>query len=104
MLDDKRQTLYKAVELLRKYNDNAAYKEYDYQITKAKRAAIMTTDGTSATLMSQTLKGQEDVALAALKRDLAKGTVVSQLEFINALKIDLRYEMIQYEKEWSNEE
>lgn len=104
MLGDKRKKLFNSVELLRKYGSDAAYTEYDYQITKAKRAAIMAAEGTSATLMNQILKGQEDVALAALKRDLAKSVHMSQLEFINALKIDLRYEMLQYEKEWSNEE
>lgn len=104
MLDEKREQLSKAIDLLRRYGSDFAKSEYDYQLTKAKRAAILLAEGAPATMITQILKGQEDVATAMLKRDLAKNAYTSQLEFINATKLDMRIDMIQYEKEWANEE
>lgn len=104
MLDEKREQLSRAIDLLRKYGSDFARSEYDYQLTKAKRAAMLLAEGVPATMIAQILKGQEDVATAMLKRDLAKNAYTSQLEFINATKLDMRVDMIQFEKEWSNEE
>ena len=104
MLDEKREQLSKAIDLLRKYGSDFARSEYDYQLTKAKRAAMLLAEGVPATMIAQILKGQEDVATAMLKRDLAKNAYTSQLEFINATKLDMRIDMMQYEKEWGNEE
>lgn len=104
MLDEKREQLSKAIDLLRKYGSDFARSEYDYQLTKAKRAAMLLAEGVPATMIAQILKGQEDVAEAMLKRDLAKNAYTSQLEFINATKLDMRIDMMQYEKEWGNEE
>lgn len=104
MLDEKREQLSKAIDLLRRYGSDFARSEYDYQLTKAKRAAMLLAEGVPATMIAQILKGQEDVVAAMLKRDLAKNAYTSQLEFINATKLDIRVDMIQYEKEWANEE
>lgn len=104
MLDEKREQLTKSIDLLRKYGNNFAVSEYEYQRTKAKKAIELLGEGMPSTMIAQILKGQEDVATAMLKRDLAKNAYTSQLEFINATKLDIRVDMIQYEKEWSNEE
>ena len=95
MLDEKREQLSKAIDLLRRYGSDFARSEYDYQLTKAKRAAMLLAEGVPATMIAQILKGQEDVATAMLKRDLAKNAYTSQLEFINATKLDMRIDMMQ---------
>ena len=104
MLDEKREQLTRSIDLLRKYGSDFAIKEYEYQRTKAKKAIELLGEGMPSTMIAQILKGQDEVAEAMLKRDLAKNAYTSQLEFINATKLDMRIDMVQYEKEWGNEE
>lgn len=94
--------LHRSMKMLRQNGEWLAEKEHDYQVLKAQTWLILKNDGCTSTELSNTIKGQPDVAEAMLERDKAKVMYEANLEHINVVKLELRVVENQIAREWNN--
>lgn len=100
-INDLTAKLHSDVRLMAKYGKEYAEAEHLYNITKAKRALTLQSEGQTATMIQTILKGQKDVAETKLKRDTAEVMYKTAMESVNATKLRIRMVDNQISREWS---
>jgi len=80
--------------------DLLAQAEYQYHIQKAKTAYRLKDEGIPATMIAQVLKGEREVATLMRERDIAKSRYDATKETINILKLQMRMNDSQINREW----
>ena len=79
------------------------YAEADVAYRKAKAVAILRerTGGTPATIAKDVIYADDEVCRALMERDCAESLYASSKEAINALKIQIKVNEAQLQREWS---
>jgi len=92
--------LEKGVNALKINGNKFAQADRDYRVALAKEILIQRASGIPATLISDTCRGTESIADLRLKRDIAEINYKTNLEAINAYKVQIRVIENQIEREW----
>ena len=93
-----------AVRELARQGDLYAQAEYSYCVQKNKTAYRLKSEGHSATMIMQLLKGEPEVAILMRERDVAKSRYKAAEETINMLKLQMRLADNQISREWGKNE
>ena len=99
-LDQKRKLLDKAINDLATNGYDLAAKERDYKIAINKKALELRAEDMPVTLINQVIYGYDDIAELRFNRDIAQVKYNSNLEFINAVKLEMKILNEQLNKEW----
>lgn len=99
--DKVNQQLSASLKELRKSGTAYAQAEHDYKIVLRQNVLKLRADGEAVGLISLEVYGIEEVAMARLKRDIAKTVYEANQEAINVLKIQLKTIIADIEREWS---
>ena len=83
-----------------KQGDLYAQAEYQYCMQKTKTAYRLKDAGLPATMIQQVLKGEPEVAVLMRERDIAKARYDATKETINILKLQMRMNDSQINREW----
>ena len=86
----------------REWGRKKAYAEYDYRVALAKKLALLRVDGQPVTIVNDLARGDEEIAMLRLKRDLAISSYDSAQEAINNYKLQLRIIDGQIAREWNS--
>ena len=97
-----RNALKRSIDDLLKHGRELAEKEHAYQVAKAQTVLLMKDEGRPVTEINLTIKGQAPVAEAMLQRDMAQVLYQTNMEYINATKLELRVLENQIAREWGN--
>lgn len=97
-----RNALKRSIDDLLKHGRELAEKEHAYQVAKAQTVLFMKDEGRPVTEINLTIKGQPPVAEAMLQRDMAQVLYQTNMEYINATKLELRVLENQIAREWGN--
>lgn len=97
-----RNALRRSIDDLLKHGTDLAQKEHAYQVAKAQTVLQMKDEGRPVTEINLTIKGQDAVAEAMLQRDIAQVLYQTNIEHINATKLELRVLENQISREWGN--
>lgn len=89
---------------LAKQGDLLAQANYAYYVEKTKTAYSLKDAGYSVTMISNVLKGEPRVALLMRERDIAQSRYQATLESINMLKLQMRVNDNQIQREWGRNE
>lgn len=100
-LELKRRQLLEAVKKLQQTGKAYAEAERDYKILLRQEALKLRDEGMAVGMITLTVYGIHDVALARCKRDIAEATYKTNLELINAVKLEMRIMESQLSREWS---
>ena len=95
--------LNKTVTSFKQYKKEYAIKERDYRIALAKKILEERTKGTPVTIISDLVRGDEEIAQLRFEKDIAQGLSESADHGINFYKLKLRTLESQYSKEWDNQ-
>ena len=76
--------------------------ERDYKVELNKRVLDLRDEKMAVTLISLIIHGEKSVAELRLKRDIAKTIYETNLEHINATKLQIRIIENQISREWGN--
>lgn len=101
-LQELNKELSTSIKMLRQNGNELARAENEYQIIKAQNVLRMKDAGSSMTEINLSIKGQEEVAKAKLKRDIAKVMYEANQEHINTVKLQMRVIDSQINREWNN--
>lgn len=101
-LQELNKELSASIKMLRQNGNELARAENEYQIIKAQNVLRMKDAGSSMTEINLSIKGQEEVAKAMLKRDIAKVMYEANQEHINTVKLQMRVIDSQINREWNN--
>lgn len=104
MIEELIRKLNLAINELAKNGRAYAQAEYDYKTKLNEIALKKRADGEAIGMITLTIYGDKEVALARLKRDIAKVTYDASIEFINSVKLQLRLLDSQAQREWNNAE
>lgn len=91
-----------SMNLLRKHGNELAEREHDYQVIKAQTVLTMKDTGCTMTEIQLSIKGQPRVSDALFERDKAKVLYDTNMEHINACKLEMRIIENQIAREWHN--
>lgn len=97
-----RSALRRSIDDLLKHGTELAEKEHAYQVAKAQTVLLMKEEGRPVTEINLTIKGQPQVSEAMLQRDIAQVLYQTNIEHINATKLELRVLENQISREWGN--
>lgn len=89
-IEDKQRQLDAAVKTLRKNGTEYAQAKYNYEIEKSKQALEMKSQNMPITLIDLAIRGVPKIATLRMKRDIAEVMYKSNLEAINAVKLEIR--------------
>ena len=90
------------IQELGRQGEALAQAQYSYYRQKTATAYRLKDEGFSATMIMQILKGEPTVANLMRERDIAKSRYQATLETINVLKLQIRMNDNQINREWSN--
>jgi len=99
---DLSENLVSLIKELAKQGDALAQANYSYYRQKTAVAYKMKSEGYSATMIMQIIKGEPSVAVLMRERDIAESRYKATLETINVLKLQMRMNDNQISREWSN--
>lgn len=85
---------------LKENGSEYAKAEHDYKVELNKTVLRLRAENMAVTLISLVVYGEKSVAELRLKRDIAKTIYETNLEHINATKLNLRLIENQIEREW----
>ncbi len=94
------KSLSTAVKALQKAGVNKAEAEHEYKTEQAKQILIQRDKGMPVTIIGDVVKGQKEVAMLRLKRDIAVVNYDVALEYIYSTKLQLRLLENQIAREW----
>lgn len=100
IIDAERQ-IDQALSTLRTNGVAYASSEREYRIAKAKKILELKSKGVPATLILDLAKGDEDVSLLAMKRDIADVNYKANKDAIMVKMQELSILKVQYEKEYT---
>ncbi len=100
-IQNKVDLLTQSIKSLKTTSQKYAEAEKDYKVLLRQEALKLKTDGMAIGMISLTVYGIPDVALARMKRDIAEATYKANLEAIQAYKLELRLMDSQAQREWS---
>ena len=89
---------------LAKQGDLLAQANYSYYVQKTKTAYRLKAEGWAATMIAVLLKGEPEVALLMRERDIAQSRYQATIESINMLKLQMRMNDNQIQREWGRNE
>lgn len=90
-----------ALATLRQNGTIAAEKERAYRIAKAKLTLKLKSDGMPITIISDIVKGDEDVSLLAMERDIAMTNYKCNLEALHVKQQEYSMYKVYFDKEYS---
>ena len=99
-LEEKRGLLDKAINELATNGYDLAAKERDYKIAVNKKALELRAEDMPVTLINQVIYGYEEIANLRFERDTAQVKYNTNLEYINAVKLEMKILNEQLNKEW----
>lgn len=76
--------------------------EAEYQSAKAKRALELKSEGNPVTFIQTIIKGDDEVSLKLLARDIAEAEYKSAVEALQCYKLDARLLEAQIAREWGD--
>ncbi|KXG78269.1 hypothetical protein [Thermotalea metallivorans] len=88
-LDEQRKTLTKAIGILKKRGIEKAETEKNYRIAVAKEILKLRDEGIPVTIISDLVRGKEEIADLKMKRDIAETMYESCLQKIYQTKLEL---------------
>lgn len=99
-LQNKTSLLDVAVRELRARGTAYSQSERDYRVALRKAVLEERTKGTPVTIISDVCRGREDIAQLRFERDCAETLWKTALEYIQAVKLQIRVIEAQIEREW----
>lgn len=99
-LQQKIQMLDVAVKELRNRGTAFSQAERDYRVALRKAILEERSKGTPVTIISDICRGRDDIAQLRFERDCAETLYRSALEYINAVKLQIKIIEAQLEREW----
>ena len=99
---DLSQNLVSLIKELAQQGEALAQANYSYYRQKTSVAFRMKNDGLSATMIMQLIKGEPSVAVLMRERDIAEAKYKATQETINAVKLQIRMNDNQINREWSH--
>ena len=100
-IQNKVDMLTQSIKALKNTSQRYAEAERDYKILLRNEALKLKTEGMAIGMISLTVYGIPEVALARMKRDIAEATYKANHEAIQAYKLELRLMDSQAQREWS---
>lgn len=91
-----------SIKALRKTGEDYARAYTDYRVALAKELLELKNEGYAITLAGDIARGRTEIAKLKFKEISAEAIYKANLESINALKLQLKVLMNQYDKEWGN--
>lgn len=99
-LQNKTSMLDVAVKELRARGTAYSQAERDYRVALRKAVLDERSKGTPVTIISDVCRGREDIAQLRFERDCAETLWRTALEYINAVKLQIKIIEAQLEREW----
>ena len=90
MIEEKQESLDKAIKQLAKNGYDLSTKERNYKIALNKKALELRVEEMPVTLINQVIYGYEEIANLRFERDNAQVKYNANLEYINAVKLNIR--------------
>ena len=91
-----------AIKSLSKKGQELAEAEREYKITLRQEALKLRNEGMAITLINQIIYGIPEVADKRFKRDVAETMYLTNQEYINTTKLQIRILESQLNREWGN--
>lgn len=91
-----------SIKALRKTGEDYARAYTDYRVALAKELLELKNEGYAITLAGDIARGKTEIAKLKFNEISAEAIYKANLESINALKLQLKVLMNQYDKEWGN--
>ena len=101
-LFQKQKQLDVSIRSLRKTGEEYAKAYTDYRIAVAQELVKLKNEGYAITLAGDIARGKPEIAKLKFKEISSEAIYKANLESINALKLELKVLMNQYDKEWGN--
>lgn len=102
-MNEIRQQLNKAINILKKRGQDKAKAEHDYRIALAQEILIQRDKGTPVTVIADICRGDKAIARLKLNRDIADVLYETAFEKIRTLKMELSILDNQYRAEWKGD-
>lgn len=99
-INDMQIRLDNALKALKKYGIAKAQAEKEYKTLLRQTALRLRDSGMAIGMINMTIYGEEDVAEARFKRDVALTMYETAEEGINVLKLEIRVLDAQIQREW----
>lgn len=100
----KRRDLCDEIDRMRDAGMQLARNEAEYRKALAKFIALRRADGVPVTIIGDLARGDDDIALLRMQRDMSQVLYDVSREKINAVKKELGILQGQWEREWSRPE
>lgn len=91
-----------AVKALRPRGEKKARTEHAYRVALSKRLLELRAAGQPVTHLLEIAKGEDEIAMLRLERDIAESMYESAQEAINVQKLKIRILESQLAREWGN--
>lgn len=101
-LNDLSKSLKEAIRLLAKYGQQQAQAEMNYKIALRETCLKLRDEGMAVGMIDKVCYGEQKVADARLKRDIADAMYKTAQENINSIKLQIRILDNQIAREWGN--
>ena len=101
-ISEAERQLNQVLSTLRKNGEAYARAEREYRIAKAKKILELKNKGYAITLILDLTKGDEEISLLAMKRDIAEVTYKANKDALSVKMMELGILKTQYEKEYAN--
>lgn len=101
LIEEKQKQLDKAIDTLAANGYDLSKKEREYKIALNKKALELRANEMPVTLINQVIYGYDDIAELRFARDNAQVKYNANLEYINAVKLNIRILENQLSREYS---
>lgn len=99
-MTSKTALLDKALTQLKTRGQEYALSEKEYRIALAKEILVQRSNGVPVTIISDVCKGNAEIALLRMKRDIAESVYKAAMEAINVYKLEVNIIREQIDREW----
>lgn len=100
MIEEKQESLDKAIKQLANNGYDLSTKERNYKIALNKKALELRNQDMPVTLINQVIYGYEEIANLRFERDNAQVKYNANLEYINTIKLNIRILESQLSREY----